>query len=105
MTADYSIAEVVRSLEKLEATMKSGFDEVKQDIQRLEDNYVTRSEFDLYKESNDRELKTMKGTLDKATEAPPKTPGWQVAGVIISAAVGSGSLLGVAILLIQSLSR
>jgi len=79
----YSQAEIVRLLQTVSRDVR----DLRGDLGRLEGNYVTRAEWELWKEANER----------------PKTNGWAVAGVIVSAIVGLGSLLAVAVVLIQNL--
>lgn len=112
MTEDaesYTQAEIVRLLTRLDTNINALSDDVK----RLEQNYVTRAEWSLWKEGNDREMKQSKerherdvlavqGSLaeHEAKSAPAKVSGWMIGGIIISAVVGLGSLLGIAITLI-----
>lgn len=86
MTEDaesYSQPEIVRLLKRLDTSIT----DLRGDMRRIEGNYVTRAEWSLWKESNER----------------PKTNGWAIAGVIVSAVVGLGSLLTLTIVLIQNI--
>ena len=79
----YSQPEIVRLLKRLDGNVG----ELRADLRRLENNYVTRSEWELWKEANER----------------PKTNGWAIASVVISAIVGLGSILTLAVVLIQNI--
>ena len=79
----YTQAEIVRLLKRLDGSVG----DLRVDLQRLEGNYVTRAEWALWKDAHDR----------------PKTNGWGIAGVVVSAVVGLGSLLTVAVVLIQNI--
>jgi ElaB/YqjD/DUF883 family membrane-anchored ribosome-binding protein len=86
MTEDagtYTQAEIVRLLKRLDGTVG----ELRTDLRRLESNYVTRAEWDMWKEANER----------------PKANGWAIAGVVVSAVVGLGSLITLTIVLIQNI--
>lgn len=78
----YSQAEIVRLLQ----TVSRDVGNLREDIRAERGMYVSRAEWDLWKTSNER----------------PKTSGWAVAGVIVSAIVGLGSLLSITIVLIQT---
>lgn len=80
----YTQPEIVRLLKRLDGNVG----ELRADLRRLENNYVTRAEWDLWKESNER----------------PKTSGWAIASVVVSAVVGLGSLVTLAIVLIQNIN-
>jgi len=79
----YTQAEIVRLLKRLDGNVS----DLRKDLTRLEGNYVTRSEWELWKESNER----------------PKANGWAIASVVISAVVGLGSILTLAVVLIQNI--
>lgn len=112
MTEDadsYSQAEIVRLLTRLDTNINA----LAEDVKRLEQNYVTRAEWSLWKESNDREMKQSKERHERdvaaiqaglaeheAKSAPVKLSGWSVAGIIIGAVVGLGSLLAVGVTLV-----
>lgn len=100
MTTDdagtYTQAEIVRLLKRLDSNVNS----LSSDIRRLEANYVTRTEWALWKEANDRELAEIKADVDG--NQPQRTSGWSIASVIVSSLVGLGSILTLAIVLIQN---
>jgi hypothetical protein len=86
MTEDagtYTQAEIVRLLKRLDGNVG----ELRTDLRRLESNYVTRAEWDMWKEANER----------------PKANSWAIAGVVVSAVVGLGSLITLTIVLIQNI--
>lgn len=93
----YSQAEIVRLLQRLDKNV----DTLSTDLKRLEVNYVTRAEWSMRTQYVDRELKALKDA-DRAS-APAKVSGWTIAAVVVSALVGVGSLLSVAVLLVQNL--
>lgn len=95
----YTQAEIVRLLQSLDRSMT----ELRDDVKRLEQNYVTRAEWALWKEGNDREVKQMKESVIelKTATAPVKVSPWMIAGFGVSAVVGAGSLIALVITLIQ----
>lgn len=95
----YTQAEIVRLLQSLDRSMS----ELRDDVKRLEQNYVTRAEWSLWKEGNDRELKQTKESVSelKTATTPVKVSGWMIAGFAVSAIVGAGSLIALVITLIQ----
>jgi hypothetical protein len=78
----YTQPEIVRLLKRLDGNIG----DLREDVRRLEGSYVTRAEWELWKEANDR----------------PKSSGWSVAGVVIAGIASAGSLITVAIVLIQN---
>ncbi len=96
----YTQAEIVRLLKRLDTTVTG----LSTDIKRQESNYVTRAEWSLLKEATDREIKQMKDDLDgvKSSTAPVRVSGWMVAGFVVSAIVGAGSLIALVVTLIQA---
>lgn len=99
----YTQAEIVRLLQSLERSMG----ELRDDVKRLEQNYVTRAEWSLWKEGNNREFKEVKDSVGelKTATAPVKVSGWMIAGFAVSAIVGSGSLIALVITLIQVIPK
>lgn len=79
----YTQAEIVRLLNAVSRDVS----DLRGDLRRLEQNYVTRGEWTLWKDANER----------------PKTSGWAIAGFVVAAVVGVGSLLSVAVVLIQNI--
>ena len=95
----YTQAEIVRLLQSLDRSMT----ELREDVKRLEQNYVTRAEWALWKEGNDREMKQQQAALAdvRTATAPVKVSGWMIAGFGVSAVVGARSLIALVITLIQ----
>lgn len=95
----YTQAEIVRLLQSLDRSMS----ELRDDVKRLEQNYVTRTEWSLWKEGNDREMKQVKESMSdlRTATAPVRVSGWMIAGFAVSAIVGAGSLIALVITLIQ----
>jgi hypothetical protein len=99
MTEDadsYTQAEIVRLLNSLTANVS----ELRLDLKRLEANYVTRAEWSLWKEAHVREMNEMRKDVEGSQ--PTRTSGWAIASVIVSSLVGLGSILTLAIVLIQN---
>lgn len=102
MTEDsesYTQAEIVRLLVRLDASVS----DLKADLRRLEANYVTRSEWSLYKEAYERNDKLIRGEVAdvRSATAPVRVSGWMIAGFVVSAIVGAGSLIALVITLIN----
>lgn len=93
----YSQAEIVRLLKSLSLNMG----ELRSEVHALGSTFVTRAELSAWQTAYDREQKQMRIELteSKAAAAPVKVSGWTVAGFALSAIVGLGSLLGLAITL------
>lgn len=97
MTADadsYSQAEIVRLLNSLSTNM----DGLRAEVHALGSTFVTRAELTAWQTSYDREIKDLKDSTK-----PVKVSGWTIAGFALSAVVGLGSLLGLAITLMTVL--
>lgn len=90
---DMTIGEVGRFLQRLDEGQKALIDEIK----GLGKQFVARTEWDQFKTYVDEKF------TDLAAKTAPRAPtsGWVIAGVVISALVGIGSLLGVLITLIR----
>ena len=95
----YSIPEIARLLRSLKEDMEGLRGEVKE----LAGTFVSRGEFEAWRTAYNREIADMKKDLSdhKAASAPVRTSGWTIAGFGLSAVVGLGSLLGLAITLIN----
>ena len=93
----YSQAEIVRLLKRLDKNV----DELGTDLKRLKANYVSRAEWDMRTQFVDRELRDVKASV--AATQPVRVSGWVIAGFIVSALVGTGSLIGLSVVLIQNL--
>ena len=97
MTEDadsYSQAEIVRLLKDLANDMH----DLRGEVRALGATFVTRAELAAWQTSYDREVDEL---MDNAK--PVKVSGWTIAGFALSAVVGLGSLLGLAITLITVL--
>ena len=90
----YSQAEIVRLLKGIQHDMG----ELRGEVHALGSTFVTRAELVAWQTAYDREMKELK---ERTT--PVKVSGWTVAGFALSAVVGLGSLLGLAITLITVL--
>ena len=86
----YSQAEIVRLLKGLSNDMR----DLRGEVYALGATFVTRAELAAWQTSYDRDVKELK---DNAK--PVKVSGWTIAGFALSAVVGLGSLLGLAITL------
>lgn len=93
MTEDvdsYSQAEIVRLLEGLSNDMR----DLRGEVYALGAKFVTRAELAAWQTSYDREVEELKDSAK-----PVKVSGWTIAAFVVSAIVGLGSLLGLAITL------
>ncbi|GAA3580984.1 hypothetical protein GCM10022198_00090 [Klugiella xanthotipulae] len=76
----YSLAEVVR----LMARMEKNLNEIKSDIQRLEANYVTRAEWELFREHVATELQRSREKHDKdISRIERRSASWVPYGALI----------------------
>lgn len=93
----YTQAEIVRLLKGLDQSVS----DLRAEVHALGATFVTRGEFEAWRTAYDREIKAMKDDVAevKAAAAPVKTSGWTIAAFALSAVVGLGSLLGLAITL------
>ncbi len=108
MTEDaesYSQAEIVRLLEGLSKDMG----DLRSEVHALGSTFVTRAELHAWQTSYDREIRSWQTSYDreirdlKESTKPVKVSGWTIAAFALSAVVGLGSLLGLAITLITVL--
>lgn len=93
MTEDvdsYSQAEIVRLLKGLSNDMR----DLRGEVHALGATFVTRAELAAWQTSYDRDVKELKDSAK-----PVKVSGWTIGGFALSAVVGLGSLLGLAITL------
>ena len=86
----YSQAEIVRLLKGLSNDMR----DLRGEVYALGATFVTRAELAAWQTSYDRDVKELKDSAK-----PVKVSGWTIAGFALSAVVGLGSLLGLAITL------
>jgi len=95
----YTQAEIVRLLTRLDTSVT----ELKSDLRRLEQNYVTRAEWSLYKEAYERDSTLIRAEIAETrnASAPVRVSGWMIAGFAVSAIVGAGSLIALVVTLIQ----
>lgn len=84
----YSQAEIVRLLKGLSNDMR----DLRGEVHALGATFVTRAELSAWQTAYDREIRDM-----KESTKPVKVSGWTIAGFALSAIVGLGSLLVVAI--------
>jgi|GEM_PF-5472262 len=97
MTEDvdsYSQAEIVRLLKALSNDMR----DLRGEVHALGATFVTRAELAAWQTSYEREIKEL-----QENAKPVKVSGWTIGGFALSAVVGLGSLLGLAITLITVL--
>lgn len=95
----YTQAEVVRLLRALTTDVK----DLRGEVHQMGGTFVTRAEFDAWRTSYDRELKQIRAdqvALETAAQ-PVRVSGWTIAAFGLSAIVGLGSLLGLAITLLN----
>ncbi len=90
----YSQAEIVRLLKALSADVG----ELRTEVHALGSTFVTRAELAAWQTAYDREVRDLKDSTK-----PVKVSGWTIAAFALSAIVGLGSLLGLAITLITVL--
>lgn len=90
----YSQAEIVRLLKALSADVG----ELRTEEGALGSTFVTRAELAAWQTAYDREVRDLKDSTK-----PVKVSGWTIAAFALSAIVGLGSLLGLAITLITVL--
>lgn len=93
MTTDvesYSQAEIVRLLKGVSADVR----DLRGEVHALGSTFVTRAELAAWQTAYDREIRDLKDSTK-----PVKVSGWTIAGFALSALVGLGSLLGLAITL------
>ena len=97
----YSQAEIVRLLKALSSDMGG----LRAEVHALGSTFVTRAELNAWQTSYDREVKQIRTEVaeSKAAAAPVRVSGWTIAGFGLSALVGLGSLLGLAITLMTVL--
>jgi hypothetical protein len=95
----YTQAEIVRLLTRLDTSVT----ELKADLRRLEQNYVTRSEWGLYKEAYERNDKLIRAEVAdvRTATSPVRVSGWMISGFVVSAIVGAGSLIALVLTLIN----
>lgn len=86
----YSQAEIVRLLKGLSQDMVG----LRSEVHALGSTFVTRAELAAWQTAYDREMRDL-----KESTKPVKVSGWTIAGFGLSAVVGLGSLLGLAITL------
>lgn len=97
MTEDvdsYTQAEIVRLLKGIQKDMG----DLRSEVHAFGATFVTRAELSAWQTSYDREIRDLKDNTK-----PVKVSGWTIAGFALSAVVGLGSLLGLAITLITVL--
>ena len=95
MTEDadsYTQAEIVRLLKRLDSSV----DELKNDLRRAEQNYVTRAEYE-----RDQAVLRSEVAEARAAATPVRVSGWMISGFAVSAIVGAGSLIALVVTLIQ----
>lgn len=88
----YTSPELARSLNRIEEGQKRLEDKV----DALAEKFVLKETYDARLTAVDREIVEIRKSL-----APTKTSPWTITSVIISALVGIGSLITVAVLLIK----
>ncbi|MDR6868437.1 hypothetical protein J2Y69_003053 [Microbacterium resistens] len=95
----YSVPEIARLLKDLRAEMGG----LREQVQALAGTFVTRGEFEAWRTAYDREVRDLKADLTetRTATAPVRVSGWTIAAFGLSAVVGLGSLLGLAITLIN----
>lgn len=100
---NYTLEEVVRTLIMLRDEVKQLREDVRSDMQRLEAQYVTRSEFESYKQLEEtritnvevqaaRNEKNIQRQLDDAK--PARTSGWMVASSLGSLLIAAAAFIG-----------
>lgn len=95
----YTSAELGRAIVRIEEGQKR----LEGKLDDLSERFVLKEAYDIRNIALDREIADMKKSIatQAADSKPTKTSGWTIAGVIISALVGVGSLITVAVLLIK----
>lgn len=83
-TDDYTNAEIVRSLQRIE----SGLEGLESEVKAQRSDLVTRSEWGLRKEAIDREQRRIWAAIDdvKATAAARSVPWTSVAAILVALA-------------------
>lgn len=118
MSEDYTQAEMVRTLTRIE----EGQTKLEHKIDALSATYVQKDAYEIRTSAIERDIKSMKQTHSddiaalskthaediaaiRTEQAPVKTSPWVIAGFATSTLVGVGSLIGVAITLIKVVAQ
>lgn len=107
MSEDYTQAEMVRTLTRIE----EGQTKLEHKIDALSATYVQKDAYEIRTSAIERDIKSMKQThaeditAIRTEQAPVKTSPWVIAGFATSTLVGVGSLTGVAITLIKVVAQ
>lgn len=101
----YSQAELVRLVRAVQHSVDTLREELRDDIRRQEAQYVSHSEWETWRVGHDRETKSIREDVAeaKSAAAPIRVSPWIVAGFAVSAVVGAGSLITLAVTLIRSM--
>lgn len=107
MSEDYTQAEMVRTLTRIE----EGQTKLEHKIDALSATYVQKDAYEIRTSAIERDIKAIKQTHTddittiRAEQAPVKTSPWVVAGFGVSTLVGLGSLAGLAITVVKVVAQ